>query len=157
VRTRLNNLRLATGMLFTCTVLTVFGGSLLTVAAAGVDPPSIRPGQWEFRIQHSVDGKTDVQPGKYERCQDANALAQARVKAAEYAKTHCSKNDTRQEGGKWVNDLVCKTGASTSTSHTVTDYTGDTTYHTEMTTTSDPPDGRSVAIIDGKWLRACQP
>ena len=38
--------------LFTCTVLTVLGGSLLAVAAAGVDPPSIRPGQWEFRIQH---------------------------------------------------------------------------------------------------------
>jgi hypothetical protein len=145
--------------LSTCIVLTVLGPSLLAVGGAGVGPPTMRPGQWEFRIQHSIDGKTDVQPGpgKYERCQDAKALAQARVKAAEYAKTHCSKNDTRQDGGKWVNDLVCTTGRSTSTSHTVTDYTGDTAYHTETTTTSDPPDSRSVTIIDGKWLGACKP
>jgi hypothetical protein len=142
--------------LFMCAVLTVFCGSLLAVSAAGVDLPSVRPGQWEFRIQHSVDGKADA-PGKYERCQEPDALAKATVKAAEYAKTHCSKNDTHQEGGKWINDLVCKAGASTSTSHSVTDYTGDTAYHTEMTTTSDPPDGRSVTIIDGKWLGACKP
>ena len=48
--------------LFSCTLLTVLGGSLLAVAAAGIDPPTMRPGLWESRMQHSVDGKFDGQP-----------------------------------------------------------------------------------------------
>jgi len=56
--------------------------------------------------------------------------------------------------------LVCKVGAGTMTTHTVTDLTGDTAYHSVSTSTFYPPQPghtRSISTIDGKWLGACTP
>jgi hypothetical protein len=140
------------------TVLTVLGCSCLAIGAAGVDPPPTRPGLWEIRMQHALDGTSVVPPTTMKRCMGASDQARARVTAAEYAKKNCSKNDTREEGSKWVNDLVCKAGAGTMTTHSVTVMTGDTAYHTETTSTFDPPEPghtRSVTTVDAKWLAAC--
>ena len=133
-------------------VLTALG--LASVAfGAEVEPPQMKPGLWEIRMQHSSDGKVNVQPSTVKQCKDATELARARS-AEEYAKKNCSRNDTRQEGSKFVNDTVCKVGASTMT-HSVTEATGDTGYHTESTSTFDPSTSghsRSTTTIDAKWL-----
>ena len=144
-----------TSLLFTlvCT-------SLVSVGAGAAEPPTMKPGLWEIRMQHASDGRVDVKPASLKRCNTASEIAQSRATAADYAKKNCSKNETRQEGGKWVSDMVCKVGASTMTSHSVTDAFGDTAYHTEMISSMDPPTpghARSSTTIDGKWLGTCKP
>lgn len=143
--------------------LLVFGAlglSFISVGAAAVEPPQMKPGLWEIRMQHVSDGKVDVKPTTLQQCKEASEIARAKATAADYAKKNCSKNETRQEGGKWVNDTVCKVGAGTMNSHTVTDASGDTAYHTESTSSFDPPTpghSRSSTTIDGKWLGTCKP
>ena len=113
--------------------------STLVAVAAAVEPPQPKPGLWDIRMQHALDGTTDVKPTTMRPCLDASEQAQRRLTAANCAKKNCSKNETRREG-KWV--------------------TGDTAYHTESTSTFDPPKPdhpRSVTIRDGKWLGVCQP
>jgi hypothetical protein len=141
-------------------VFTLLGAWLVAVGAAAAEPPTMKPGLWEIRIQHASDGRVDVQPASLQHCRTASEIAHSQVTAANYAKKNCSKNETRQEAGKWVSDMVCKVGASTMTSHTVTVVTGDTAYHTESTSNTDPPTphhGRSTTTFDGKWLGTCKP
>jgi uncharacterized protein DUF3617 len=141
-------------------VLTALGVSSIAIGAA-VEPPQMKPGLWEIRMQHSADGKVNVQPpSTVKQCKDATELARARVAAEEYARKNCSKNDSRQDGSKWVNDTVCKVGASTMTTHSVTDAAGDTAFHTESTSTFEPPTpghSRSTTTIDAKWLSGSCP
>jgi hypothetical protein len=144
----------------TLLLFTLFGISLVPVGAAAAEPPTMKPGLWEIRIQHASDGRVDVKPATMQHCKSASEIARSQVTAADYAKKNCSKNETRQQAGKWVSDMVCKVGASTMTSHTVTDVTGDTAYHSESTSNIDPPTpghARSTTIFDGKWLGTCKP
>jgi len=67
---------------------------------------------------------------------------------------------TQRAGDTWTNDLVCKSGGSVATTHTVTVMAGDGAYHTSLTTTYDPPlagSASSTTTVDGKWIGACQP
>ena len=131
----------------------------LATAAVATDMPQQKAGLWETRIQHS-SSKGDDKPGVAQNCLDASALAQGKQTAEEYAKKNCSKNDTHQEGGKWITDTVCKVGSSTMSNHSVTQFISDDAYHTESTITYDPPiSGRTgtKTTVDGKWLGACKP
>jgi hypothetical protein len=82
----------------------------------------------------------------------------AQATAADYAKKNCSKNETRQSGTQWVTDMVCAVGAGTMTSHSVTDMASNSVYHTDATSTFDPPTAghsRTNTIMDGTWLGPC--
>jgi Protein of unknown function (DUF3617) len=140
---------------------TVLGLSCAVVAAAvAAEPPAIKPGMWEIRMQHTADGKATVEPTTVKQCKEASELAKAQMAAAEYARKNCSKNETHQSGSQWVTDMVCKVGAGTMTSHTVTVFTGDTAYHIDTTSTFDPPapgHSRTSTTVDGTWLGPCPP
>ena len=141
-------------------LFTVLGLSFVSVGASAIEPPQPKPGLWEIRMQQSGEGKADAKPATMQRCFVASEYAQSKAKADDFVKKNCSKNDTRQEGGKWMNDMVCKVGTGTMTTHSTTAYSGDHAYHSEMTSTFDPPapgHSRTITTSDGKWLRACKP
>jgi hypothetical protein len=87
-------------------------------------------------------------------------MAEAKVTAANYVKANCSKNAIQRAGDTWTNDLVCKSGGSVMTTHTVTAMVGDGAYHTDLETTFDPPMGgnaHTTTTVDGKWIGPCKP
>lgn len=145
---------------FVFAVLIIPGLLIFSVAAGAVEGPQQKPGLWETRMQHSYTGKGAPKLGTTQVCIDASSLAQGKKTADDYATKNCSKNEVRQEGSKWITDTVCKMGSSTMSNHSMTEFSGENAYHTEMTMTYDPPmDGRSGTnvTIDGKWLGACNP
>jgi|SRR5580698_3562940 hypothetical protein len=56
-------------------------------------------------------------------------------------------------------DSVCKLGATTATSHSVINFSGDTAYHEEITQHYDPPlmgkTSESTTTSDARWMGAC--
>jgi hypothetical protein len=130
-----------------------------TASASDTAMPDMKPGLWEVKMtHHGGDGQTHG--GVIQQCLDAAAMAQAKLTAASYMKANCSKNETQRAGDTWTNDLVCKSGGSVTTTHTVTAMVGDGAYHTDLRTTYDPPlagSANSTTVMDGKWISACKP
>ena len=122
--------------------------------------PEPKPGLWEIKISH-VGGDGQTHGGVNRQCLDPATMAQGKQTADDYVKANCSKNQTRRTGDSWVNDLVCKSGGSVMTTHTVTAMQGDNSaYHTELSTTYDPPlagQANSTTTLDGKWIGDCKP
>ena len=136
--------------------------SLATIAACALssahalEVPQIKPGLWEVSVHHThtVDGKESKNVAK--SCLDAAAHAHAKQVEDEYKKS-CSKYEVRKDGGKWITDMVCKTGAVTMTSHGESSIS-DNAYHTELTYFNSTPtkgQARTVTIMDGKFLGPC--
>lgn len=132
----------------------------IAVAARALEPPDVKPGLWQTSIKHTADNPASAAPGTFSRCLDAKTIAASKQKAMDYAAKNCSKNETRQVGAHWVTDMVCRLGGkATMSTHSVTTFSGENAYHTEMTTTFEPPEAgqaHSGTIIDGKWLGACK-
>lgn len=143
----------------TLIALTLTGLMLSSLAASAVDLPDMKPGLWQTTLQHSSGSSAMSKAGTTSHCLDAEAMAAAKQTGLDYAKNNCSRNETRRDGNKWVTDMICKLGKSTMTTHSVTAFSGDEAYHTEMTTTFAPPSAgqsQSGTIVDGKWLGACK-
>ena len=105
-------------------------------------------------------GAGQTHGGVTQQCLDSGAMAQAKLTAADYLKANCSKNEISRTGDTWTNELVCKSGGSVMTTHTVTAMVGDGAYHTDVSTTFDPPvagNAKSTTTVDGKWIGACKP
>lgn len=133
-------------------------GSMLLVSGAvcAIELPQQKIGLWETRMQHS-GGKHNERASQH--CIDAEALAHGKQVADDYAKKNCSKNETRQEGGAWISDMVCTAGGSTMSTRSVTTFDGTDAYHTEMKVSYEPPvagQTASTTTVDGKWLGACK-
>ena len=91
-------------------------------------------------------------------CMDAAVQKEMMDMGMGTMKTMCTKNDIRREGNKVYGSAECKFGDSTMKSSSVTTFTGDTAYHTEVKSTYDPPmQGMpsANAVIDAKWTGAC--
>ena len=122
-------------------------------SAMALELPQRKPGMWENDIKQSADGKVTVTKG----CRTAADLAHAKEAGDAFVKKSCSKFEVRKDGGKWITDMVCKAGAGTMTSHGESTI-GDGVYHSETTTTFDPPSkdrARMITINDGKFLGPC--
>lgn len=124
------------------------------IDAAAIEAPQPKPGWWEMRS--TADGKTATA----RMCTTAPQVAESKQMNDDYNKKNCSKNETRQEGGQWITDRVCKVGGSTMSGHGVIVFDGDNAYHTESTATYNPPfngrSSKSVTLV-AKWLGTCQP
>ena len=143
----------------TLALFAVVGFSIVPVGASAAEPPQPKPGLWEITMRQAADGKEAGKPATLQRCFVASEYAQSKAKADDYAKKNCSKNETRQEGGKWMSDMVCKVGSGTMTTHATTAFSGDGAYLSEMKSTFDPPTpghSRTMTTSDGKWLGACK-
>src|SRR4029453_17073917 len=91
-------------------------------------------------------------------CMDAAVQKEMMDMGMGTMKSMCTKNDIRREGNKVYGSAECKFGDATMKSSSVTTFTGDTAYHTEVKSTYDPPmQGMpsASAVIDAKWTGAC--
>jgi hypothetical protein len=78
--------------------------------------------------------------------------------ATDAAAKDCSKNDVKIDGKQITIDAVCTAVGTQMTTHSVTTFTGDTAFHTDITVHYQPPMmGESDATMtqDGKWTGAC--
>jgi hypothetical protein len=138
--------------------LTIAGLMLSSPLARATEFPAQKPGLWETRMEHAAR-KGPAHAGVSQHCLDAAALEHGKQVAADFAKKSCTRNETTRAGSRWTTTMVCKVGASTMTTLSVTDAPTDSAYHTEMTMTYDPPmagESRSTTTMDGKWLGACK-
>lgn len=128
-------------------------------ATSDSELPEMKPGLWEIRMSHVGEGGTHA--GTVQQCMGADTMAAAKKTAADYAKANCSKNETHGGGGRWVSDMECTLAAHKMVTHSVTTMTGDGAYHTDLTTTYDPPmpggGATNTTTVDGKWLSECKP
>ena len=119
--------------------------------------PTRKPGMWEMTMHgESFPGGSS----RSSLCVDAATEASNNATTDAYMKSNCSKFDTRKVGDSWIIDSVCTLGGTHAVTHQVTTLTSEDAYHTDGTSTYDPPlQGKSNAVmsIDGKWLGACKP
>jgi Protein of unknown function (DUF3617) len=132
--------------------------ALAAGTAAALEVPSPKPGLWEQHVQLSSDGRRGDRSSTARTCMQASVMAESRQLNADYNRKNCTRDETRQAGGEWTVDRVCKVGSSTMTGHEVTRFSGEDAYHTESTVAYDPPfsgQTRKHMIVDAKWVGAC--
>ena len=133
-------------------------GCAAALAAAGalaIDFPTLKPGLWESALTREGAGQ---KAPTMKMCMDASLQKEMMDAGMGTMKEMCSKNDIRREGNKVFGNAECKFGESTMKSSSVTTFTGDTAYHTEVKATYDPPmAGRAsnTTVIDAKWTGPC--
>jgi len=128
--------------------------SLGATSADAIDFPTMKAGLWESSITREGGQKM----GTTKMCMDAAVQKEMMDMGMGTMKTMCSKNDVRREGNKVYGNAECKFGDATMKSNSVTTFTGDTAYHSEIKSTTEPPmqgmpSGNTV--IDAKWTGAC--
>jgi Protein of unknown function (DUF3617) len=133
------------------------GGVLLLAAATApaIDLPTMKSGLWESSVaREGMPQKV----GATKMCMDSAVQKEVMEMGMGTMKSMCSKNDIRRDGNKVFGTAECKFGESTMKSSSVTTFTGDTAYHTEVKSTYDPPmQGMpsGTTVIDAKWTGAC--
>lgn len=123
--------------------------------AGAIDFPIMKSGMWEQKLSRDV---TEKAPIVTRICIDADVQKQMLDMGMGTMKSMCAKNDIRREGGKMYGEAECRLGDSTMKSKSVTSFTGDTAYRTEVKATYSPPFmGKSAAttVIEAKWTGAC--
>lgn len=137
-------------------LLVVAAVALAAWPAHALDQPQRKPGLWEVKATSSQG----AQPRVIQQCTDAAFEAQMQKQALEQSKSMCSKNDMRQEGGKILSDSVCKVGATTVTSQSVTTGDFSSAYRVEVKSTYNPPVAGlqgSSTVMEARWLGPCLP
>ena len=131
--------------------------ALATLPAHALDQPKRKPGLWEVKATPSGQG---APPMVMQQCTDAAFEAQMQKQGLEQSKGMCSKNDMRQEGGKIFSDSVCKVGATTVTSQSVTTGDFSSAYRVEVKSTYNPPMAGlqgSTSVMEARWVGPCLP
>jgi hypothetical protein len=132
-----------------------FALALFATSAASVDFPTMKSGLWEQKMTR--DGSQQP-PIVTKICIDAAVQKEMLDMGMGSMKSMCTRNDIRREGNKMFGEAECKLGESTMKSKSVTAFTGDTGYRTEVKATYNPPFmGKSAAntVVEAKWTGAC--
>ena len=143
-----------------------FAAVLLTATAAAVlmaqtdQMPKRKPGLWEMT---TTSDASKADPSVIKMCIDAASDAELHDRELGQSKTACSKADIHSDGKSITTDADCafdnaRTGKIQTTTHARTVFTGDTAYHSDISTHYDPPFvGRSEITTqqDGKWTGPC--
>lgn len=123
--------------------------------ALAVDFPTLKAGLWESHVAR--EGAQQKVPA-VKMCMDAAMQKEMMDAGMGTMKELCTKNEIRREGNKMYGSAQCKLGDSTMKSTSVTTFTGDTAYRTDVKATYDPPmAGRAsgTTVIEGKWTGPC--
>jgi hypothetical protein len=132
------------------------GAGLQALPVLAVDLPTRKAGLWEMTIQRT--GAKD-KPAVMQQCVDAATDKQMQQLGQGVSKQMCSKNETRNEGGRLVTESTCQMGGSTIQSKGVVTGQFDSAYRIESRATYKPPlmnMSESNSVIDAKWLGPCK-
>ena len=122
---------------------------------SAIDFPTMKAGLWESTVtREGVAQKV----GGTKMCMDTAVQKEMMEMGMGQMKAMCSKNDIRRDGNRVYGNVECKFGESMMKSSSVTTFTGDTSYHTEIKSSFTPPmqgvpSGNTT--IDAKWIGAC--
>lgn len=134
--------------------------ALLLAASAGGSAwaqefPPRKAGLWQ--IDMSMPG--GPMPGQQMKmCIDAATDAEMYKMGMNASQGMCDKPDISRSGNTVTVNSSCKVGETKATTRAVTKFTGDTAYHTDVTTKFDPPmqgRGEQAMAQDAKWTGPC--
>ena len=123
-------------------------------AVAG-DMPSRKPGLWQTVMDRP--GR-NMPPNEIKTCIDANTDAEMFKLGMASAQSICSHMESHRNGDVFTTSAVCKINETQMTSRSVSHFTGNSAYHTDITTKFDPPmmgKSESVMTQDAKWTGPC--
>lgn len=136
-------------------IVMVAGCALAASVVLADNLPTHKPGLWEIT---GGENRPNVPPTVQHVCLDPATEQLLYKVGAGASQKMCPKVDVQSKGGQIVVDTECNIGNSKVTGHSVTVFSGDSAYHTVVTSHFDPPlFGRadSTSARDGKWLSAC--
>jgi hypothetical protein len=114
-----------------------------------------KPGLW--RITMNMAGAPAGMPAM-SMCIDSKTDSSMQQMAQGEGMPECSKKEIKRVGNQMIMDSICKIGNSTSTSHGVMTFTGDTAYHMDVTTSFNPPmagQAEHKMSQDAAWTGPC--
>ncbi|MFO1306710.1 MAG: DUF3617 family protein [Burkholderiales bacterium] len=137
----------------------LIGIACLTVAGAPAaqDYPKLKSGQWELTVT-STRG-TDTKANKSTMCVDDAIQRDMMAMGSGMSKEMCTRNEMKRDGNRYIGSAECKIGESRITSRSVMTVNGDSSYHTEISATYDPPFmgmKESSTVLDGKLTGPCR-
>jgi hypothetical protein len=130
----------------------------MAAAAYAQDYPKLKAGQWDMTI-NSAKSASGAPPTKSTMCIDDAVQREMMTMGAGMSREMCTKNEFKREGSRFVGNSECKIGESKIVSRSVMTLTGDSSYHTEINATYDPPFmgmKDSQTTLDGKYVGACR-
>jgi hypothetical protein len=137
--------------------ITLGAAALLAASATAqtADFPPRKPGLWQVDMAMQ-GGQMPAQQMKM--CIDASTDAEMHKLGMNASQGMCEQPSINRSGSTVTVDATCKMAETKATTHAVTKFSGDTAYHTDVTTKFDPPMmGRSESAMtqDAKWVGAC--
>jgi len=138
---------------FTFVVVVAFAPVVLTAQAD--EGPHLKPGLWDLTMSSSDPEAPRI---GMQICMDAATDAAFHDFAMGIAKSHCSRNVVKSDSSQIITDSVCTIAGTQIASHSITNFTADTAYHTDVKTHFEPPMGGKsdgTATQDGKWTGPC--
>lgn len=127
----------------------------LAFGASAADLPKLRPGLWELTTTSS---RVQDQAPPMKSCVDDATQQEMMNFGQGVQKQMCSRNEIRNEGGGIVAESECKFGATRMTSRSVTTFSGNSSYRTEVRVAYDPPmagQKEGTLTMEGRYLGAC--
>ena len=134
--------------------LVVFAGAASWPAHAD-DLPQRKAGLWQVDMANPGG---QMPPQQMKMCIDANTDAEMYKMGMNAAQGMCSKPDIHRSGDTMTTNSQCKMDQTQITTQSVTKFTGDSAYHTDINSKFDPPMmGRNDSVMtqDAKWVGAC--
>jgi len=129
---------------------------LCTTAGIAADYPSLKPGLWESQVLRQ-EGQSTKMPVT-QLCIDASMIKDMMQMGQSMQKSMCSRNDMHFSGNKFYAEAECNFGGSTMKSKSVTAFSGDSAYRTEVHATYDPAfmgQKESTTVVEAKWKGSC--
>jgi hypothetical protein len=124
-------------------------------AAYADDLPQRKAGLWQVDMANPGG---QMPPQQMKMCIDANTDAEMYKMGMNAAQGMCSKPDIHRSGDTMTTNSQCKMDQTQITTQSVTKFTGDSAYHTDINSKFNPPMmGRSDSVMtqDAKWVGAC--
>jgi len=118
--------------------------------------PERKAGLWQLTVTDST-GATPSQTS--EQCIDKETDAKLMQSGMGIVNSMCSKNESRNESGKFITESTCNVMGSEVTSRSVTSGDFSSSYVTEVTSKNNPPlmgQAGSNMKITAKYLGACK-
>ena len=125
-------------------------------AAAGAEMPRLKAGLWGMSTLQPQAQDKPAQAMKF--CADDATQKEMMEFSQGMQRQLCSRYDVRNEGGRFITESQCKFGATIATSRSVSTFSGDSAYRTEVRVAYDPPHAgqkETVLSLEGKYLGAC--
>lgn len=134
--------------------LFLVGSLAMPAAAAEIDFPARKPGQWQIEMHPQTGPAMTIQV-----CLDAATDKQMMEAGMSISKDMCPTLNVARDGGGIVIDATCAFGAMKTTSHTVMTGDFDSAYDVTITSTIEggPPDmpANSTMTQHAQWTGDC--